>query len=306
MNTQQINCGYIGLGIMGLPMARNLMAAGYPMTLWNRTPGKAQPLLDKGAVLTDSPADVAKRVGPDGVVFINVTDTPDVEAVLFGSSGIASGAVAGLIVVDHSTISPAATQDFSKRLNEQGVTLIDAPVSGGDIGAQQGTLSIMAGGPGEAISRLRPMLEVVGKSTVHVGESGMGQACKACNQIAVVNALQGVVESMALAKKLGLDLNKMIEVVSGGAGGSWQLANLGPKVAAGDHAPGFMIDLLLKDLGIVLDAAQANGLPLAGTEAVSALFRSVEEAGGGRLGTQALAKALEDLGGFTYADASGN
>ena len=303
MTPQLSNCGYIGLGIMGYPMANNLMTAGYPMTLWNRTPAKAQPLVDQGAALADSPADLARRVGPKGVVFINVTDTPDVEAVLFfGDNGVANGASAGLIVVDHSTISPAATQDFSKRLGDQGVTLIDAPVSGGDIGAQQGTLSIMAGGPGEAIERIRPMLDIVGKSTVHVGDSGMGQACKACNQIAVVNALQGVVESLALAKKLGLDLGKMIEVVSGGAGGSWQLANLGPRIAQGDHAPGFMIDLLLKDLGIVLNAAKTNGLPLTGTDTLATQFRNVAEAGGGRLGTQALTKVLEGLGGFTYAE----
>lgn len=292
--------GYIGLGIMGLPMARNLMDAGYPMLVWNRTPGKAQALEEAGAVIADSPADLAAR-GPR-VIFINVTDTPDVEAILFGEHGLASAAKSGTIIVDHSTISPDATRDFAKRLAQQGIELIDAPVSGGDVGAQQGSLSIMVGGRDEAVQAVTPMLEVVGKSVVHLGEAGLGQACKACNQVAGMVTLLGVIEAMALAKKSGLDLDKMIQVVGGGAAGSWQISNLGPKIAAGDHDPGFMIDLVNKDLAIVLDSAKRASLPLEGTARIADLFRRVAADGGGRLGTQAVAKAIESAGDFTFHD----
>lgn len=292
--------GYIGLGIMGLPMARNLMDAGYPMTVWNRTPGKEQPLVQAGATVADSPADLA-GCGPN-VIFINVTDTPDVEAVIFGEQGLATTAKPGTIIVDHSTISPDATRGFAKRLAEQGVDFVDAPVSGGDIGAQQGTLSIMVGGRDEAVQAVMPMLEVVGKNIVHLGEPGLGQACKACNQVAGMVTLLGVCEAMALAKQSGLNLRKMIQVVGGGAAGSWQLTNLGPKIAQGDHDPGFMIDLVIKDLAIVLDTAERQGLPLQGTAQVADLFKQVAAQGGGRLGTQAVAKAIESAGGFSFHD----
>jgi len=290
--------GYIGLGIMGAPMAKNLIDAGYPLVVWNRTAGKAEPLIEAGATLADSPADVAARGA--SVIFLNVTDTPDVEAVLFGDHGVASTVKPGTIVVDHSTISPDATRDFAKRLAEQQVDLVDAPVSGGDVGAQNGTLSVMAGGRSDAFERVLPMLQVVGNNIVHLGDAGLGQACKACNQVAVVTALLGVCEALALAKKTGLSMDKMIEVVGGGAGGSWQLTNLGPKIARGDHAPGFMIDLVLKDLNIVLDTAERAGLPLDATAHATTLFKQVAEQGGGRLGTQAIAKALESAGGFAF------
>lgn len=300
LNDTKPQLGYIGLGIMGLPMARNLMDAGYPLTVWNRTPEKCQSLEQAGAVVADSPADLA-TLGP-AVIFINVTDTPDVEAILFGDDGLASTAKPGTIIVDHSTISPDATRDFAKRLAEQGVEFVDAPVSGGDIGAQQGTLSIMVGGRDEAVKKVMPMLQVVGKSIVHLGEPGLGQACKACNQVAGMVTLLGVCEAMALAKKSGLDLDKMIQVVGGGAAGSWQLTNLGPKIARGDHDPGFMIDLVIKDLAIVLETAQRAGLPLEGTAQIADLFRKVASEGGGRLGTQAVAKAIEAAGDFSFHD----
>lgn len=295
--------GYIGMGIMGSAMARNLLKADYDVTVYNRTASKCEGLNEIGANVADSPAELAER-GP-GVVCINVSDTPDVEAVLFGDGGLVHGARPGLIVVDHSTISPAATQQFAARLGERGVTLLDAPVSGGDVGARNGTLCIMVGGPAEAFERCLPMFAAVGKTIVHLGSSGMGQVCKACNQVAVVCNLMGVCEAMALAKTSGLDVGKMIEVVGGGAGGSWQLANLGPRILAGDFAPGFMIDLVLKDLAIVADAARRQSLPLPATELAETLFRSVKAdpalEDGGRLGTHAMAKAIERLGGFSIA-----
>lgn len=299
MTDEKPTLGYIGLGIMGLPMAKNLVAAGYPLIVWNRTAAKCAPLVTLGATQADSPADVAGRGA--SIIFINVTDTPDVEEVLFGRQGLAGTAKPGTVIVDHSTISPDATREFAKRLAKQGIDLVDAPVSGGDIGAQNGTLSIMVGGRSDAVERVMPMLEVVGKRIVHLGDAGMGQACKACNQIAVVTTLLGVCESLALAKQYGLDMNKMIEVVNGGAGASWQLGNLGPKIARGDHAPGFMIDLVLKDLAIVLDTAQRAGLSLDATAHAAELFKQVAKHGGGRLGTQAIAKAVEQAGGFTFA-----
>ena len=290
--------GYVGMGIMGAPMACNLLNAGFKLTIWNRTAAKCQPVTTQGAQVADSPKALAEQ-GPE-VICINVTDTADVEQVLFGDDGIAAGAKEGLIVVDHSTISPVATKAFTQRLAEQGVTLVDAPVSGGDVGAQKGTLSIMVGGPTETVERLRPMFEAVGSSINHLGETGLGQACKACNQIAVACNLMGVCEAMALAKRTGLDLNRMVEAIAGGAAGSWQLSNLGPKIAAGDHEPGFMIDLVLKDLGIVADTARQHQLPLSGVQVAEGYFRSVAADGGGDRGTQAMARALEKLGQFSY------
>ncbi len=282
--------GYIGLGIMGAPMAANLLKAGFEVHVWNRTASKAEPLTDAGAEAAESPAELARR-GLDAIC-LNVTDTPDVEAVLFGDDGLADAAQAGLIVIDHSTISPEATKDFAARLGERGVTLVDAPVSGGDTGAKAGTLSIMVGGPAETFERCRPLFEAVGKSITHVGEVGTGQLCKACNQVAVVNALMGVSEAIALARAGGLDVGKMIEVVSAGAGGSWQMQNLGPKIAAEDFAPGFMIDLVLKDLSIVLENAEQHGLSLDGTAVARRYFSEVADDGGGKLGTQAMARAV--------------
>jgi len=291
--------GYIGLGIMGAPMAANLLKAGYDLIVWNRTASRCKPLADRGASVAGSAAAVAEA-GPD-VICINVTDTPDVEHVLFGDQGIVSGAKEGLLVIDHSTISPGATQDFARRLEASGVTLLDAPVSGGDVGAKQGTLSVMVGGPEEAFARCRSLFEAVGKNITHMGPVGMGQVCKACNQIAVSCNLLATCEALALAKQSGLDLSRMIEVVSGGAGGSWQLANLGPKIARGDHDPGFMVDLVLKDLAIVSDTAREHKLPLAGTALAESYFRSVAANGGGKLGTQAMARVLQMLGDFTFA-----
>lgn len=280
-------------------MATNLLDAGHRVAVWNRTAAKAQPLVGRGAALAASPAELA-ATNPE-VIFINVTNTRDVAAVLFGDDGITAAARPGLIVVDHSTISPVETQRFAQRLlDDHQVTLLDAPVSGGDVGAQNGTLSIMVGGPDDAFAQVRPLLDVLGKSVIHAGTSGMGQACKACNQIAVSGALLGAVEALSLAKKMGLDLQTMIDVVGGGAGGSWQLSNLGPKIAAGDHDPGFFIDYLRKDLAIVADTAQQRELPLALLELAESLFRAASDGGAGELGTQAIARVYEKRGGFSF------
>ncbi|MEM6855622.1 MAG: NAD(P)-dependent oxidoreductase [Planctomycetota bacterium] len=292
--------GFIGLGIMGQPMASNLMSAGHRLTVWNRTPSKANALVERGATLVASPAEVA-AAQPE-VIFLNVTNTPDVEAIVFGDQGLTATASPGLILVDHSTISPVETQRFAQRLQENHqIAFLDAPVSGGDIGAKNGTLSIMVGGEESTFDQVRLLLEVVGKNVTYAGPSGMGQACKACNQLAVSGALLGVVEALALAKKMSLDSSTMIDVVSGGAGGSWQLANLGPKIAAGDHAPGFFIDYLRKDLAIAADTAEEYDLPLALLELAERLFAEASQDGAGQLGTQAIARFYEKHGGFTFA-----
>lgn len=294
--------GYIGLGIMGAPMARNLIEAGYSLTVWNRTASKAQPLLDAGAQWADSPAEVAEKVQ---AVCVNVTDTPDVEQVIFGKNGVLAGNpgdTAEFTIIDHSTISPAATREFAEKLTDHGVDMLDAPVSGGDTGAINGTLSIMVGGEQAVFDRCKPIFETVGKSIMLMGPNGAGQATKACNQILCAMNLLAACEAMALARSEELDVARMIKATSAGAGGSWQLANLGPKIAEGDMAPGFMVDLLMKDLGIVQGEAKRLNLPMLGTDTATNLFRAVQRAGFGREGTQALSRAIEMLSGLKYRD----
>ena len=296
--------GYIGLGIMGRPMAENLIDAGFELTVWNRTRSKADPLLERGASWADGPAALAAQVE---ALCINVTDTPDVEDVLFGEGGVIEADAAdtdGLFIIDHSTISPAATRGFAERLAERNITLLDAPVSGGDKGAKAGTLSVMIGGPEEAFERCRPIFDAVGGNgegaITHVGPAGDGQACKACNQVLCAVNLVAVCEAMGLAAAEGLDLGKMLNVTTAGAGGSWALENLGPQIAAGDMSPGFMIDLINKDLGIVHDEAANQQLPMPGTHLAAELLRSAAAHGHGRDGTQALSRVFEMLGRLNY------
>ncbi|HMQ15911.1 MAG TPA: NAD(P)-dependent oxidoreductase, partial [Phycisphaerae bacterium] len=210
--------GFVGLGIMGAPMAGHLLRAGHRLTVHSRTRSKADPLLAAGAAWGHSPADVAARCG---VLFINVTDSPDVEQVLFGPGGAADALRPGSVVVDFSTISPDATRDFARRLAARQVHLLDAPVTGGDVGARNATLTIMVGGPAEALERVRPLLDCVGKRIVHVGPSGAGQALKACNQVLCAANMIGVCEALLLARRSGLDLNHALDTLGSGAGGSW-------------------------------------------------------------------------------------
>jgi 3-hydroxyisobutyrate dehydrogenase len=293
--------GYIGLGVMGSAMAANLLSAGFSVSVWNRTASKCESLRGLGADVASSPADLARDCD---VICINVTDTPDVEAVLFGEQGIASAARSGLIVIDHSTIRPDKAREFAERLAAQSVVMLDAPVSGGDVGARSGTLSIMVGGDAATFEKCKPIFEAVGKRIVHLGDAGAGQVCKACNQIAVLTTLAGVCEAMVFGAKQGVDLAKMIEVVGSGAGGSWQLANLGPKILAGDLKPAFMIDLALKDLRIVADNAAASGLTLEAVTRAQQYLEEVKAGGGGALGTQAMILALEQRAKIMVAGTS--
>jgi 3-hydroxyisobutyrate dehydrogenase len=283
---------FVGLGIMGLPMAGHLLAAGHELTVHTRTKAKAEGLLAKGATWAGSPREAAE--GAD-VVFVCVTDTPDVRDVLQGTDGVIAAARAGLVVVDHSTISPSATREMAEALAAKGATLLDAPVSGGDVGARNATLSIMVGGDEGAFARVEPLLRHMGKTITHCGPSGAGQLTKLVNQILVSVTNLAVSEALVFARNNGLDGEKTVAALSGGAAGSWQLANLGPRMLKGDFAPGFMIDLQQKDLRLVLEAAAGAKTPLPAVSMVHQLFTSAQAAGRGREGTQALFSVIEKM-----------
>ncbi len=287
--------GFIGLGIMGAPMARNLLRAGHGVVAWNRSPGPLDAAIADGAERGASPADVAARAD---VVITCVTASDDVEAVVLGTDawpGVIEGVRAGSVVVDMSTISPAVTQRLAERLGARGVLMLDAPISGGEQGAIAGTLSIMVGGPAEALERARPLFDVMGSRVTHCGPSGAGQTVKLCNQIAVVLNNLAMAEALVFCQRSGVDPGVMLEAISAGAAGSWQISNLGPKVVARDFAPGFKVGLQQKDLRLALEAADELQVPLAGTSLVHQLFAAVERAHGADVGTQALVRALETL-----------
>jgi 3-hydroxyisobutyrate dehydrogenase len=287
--------GFIGLGIMGQGMARNLLKAEFDLTVWNRTDSKADALVSEGAARASSPEDLA---GQCDVIIICVSDTPDVEAVLFDEGGVFDGARAGSLVVDCSTISPIKTQQFAEKLGEKGVQMLDAPISGGSEGAALGTLSIMVGGEPEQVERAMPYLEAMGKSITHVGGNGAGQMVKLVNQILVVHSMLALGEAMLFAQAGGLDLEKTLKAVEGGAAGSWTLSNRGPQVLERDWRPGFMIDLQQKDLRLILEAADSLAVPMLGCSTAFHLYRTLQHMGCGAEGNHALVKALENLAGM--------
>lgn len=286
--------GFIGLGIMGHGMAANLVNAGIETAVWNRTASRADDLVAAGAALLPSPAAVAAQCD---VVMICVSDTPDVEAVVFGDDGVASGLRPGGLIVDHSTISPEATKRFAGEVSQLGGHWLDAPVSGGSEGAVNGSLSIMIGGDADQVERAMPYLEVVGTTITHVGPTGAGQLVKAVNQILVVVNQLAVSEALLLADAGGLDLGATLKAVEGGAAGSWMLSNRGPQMIERDWRPGFTIDLQQKDLRLVLDAADELGVPVPGTSLVFQLYRALQAKGLGSDGNHALVKALEEMSG---------
>ncbi|MCA9412079.1 MAG: NAD(P)-dependent oxidoreductase [Candidatus Omnitrophica bacterium] len=299
MSSEIKKVGFIGMGIMGLPMARNLMKAGFEVTVHSRTMSKCDELVKEGAKKAGTPSEAAR--GMDATVTI-VTDTPDVEAVILGENGVIESAEEGSVVIDMSTISPSVTVEIAKALKEKRIGMVDAPVSGGDVGAINGTLTIMAGGEESDFNRALPLFEAMGKTITHVGPSGAGQSTKLCNQVLVGTHLVAVCEALLLAKKSGLDLEKTLRVLTGGAANSWALANLGPMIAKGDHSPGFMVKLLLKDLKLIMEAASEENLPLPGVAFSQQMFRAVEAEGGGDLGTQGVIRAFEKLANFKVAD----
>ena len=294
MTTQRETIGLIGTGIMGAPMARNLAKAGFEVVAWNRTEAKARALEADGVAVAGSVAEVGRRAS---IVITMVPDTPDVLGVVEGEGGLAEALSAGDVLVDMSTISPGETRALASRLAERGVAMLDAPVSGGSWGAQQGTLTIMAGGEESTFARCLPAFEAMGKSITLMGPSGMGQTTKLVNQILVAGTASAVAEALVFASAQGADLLKTIEAVSGGAAGSWQLANLGPRMAQGDFAPGFMVKLQQKDLRLILEAAQERNVPLTVTSVARQYYTALEALGLGDEGTQAVVKAVERLAG---------
>jgi 3-hydroxyisobutyrate dehydrogenase len=288
--------GFIGLGIMGRGMAHNLLKAGFEVRVWNRTAARMDALVEAGAAAASSPADVA--AGAD-IIFICVSDTPDVEAVVLGENGVIHAARPGSLVIDTSTISPQAERAIAAWLAEKDVHLLDAPISGGSEGAARGTLSVMVGGSAEQVARAMPYLEAVGKTITHVGEQGAGQMVKLVNQILVVGNMLAISEALVFASAGGLDLERTLAAVSGGAAGSWMLSNRGPQVLNDDWRPGFTIDLQQKDLRLVHETAEALNVPLLVTDMVAGLYRTLQAQGQGQEGNHALIKALERLTGIS-------
>jgi 3-hydroxyisobutyrate dehydrogenase len=287
--------GFIGLGIMGRGMARNLLKAGFEPRVWNRTASRMDELAAEGAIATTSPAELAAQ---SDITITCVSDTPDVEAVILGENGVIQGAQAGALVIDMSTISPQATQAIAAKLAEGGVHMLDAPVSGGSEGAARGTLSIMVGGAAAQVERAMPVFQAMGKTITHVGGTSAGQTVKLVNQILVVGNMLAAAEALLFAQAGGVDLEKALAAVVGGAAGSWMLSNRGPQVLARDWRPGFTIDLQQKDIRLVLSAADELGVPLPGTALIFQLYRALQAQGLGAEGNHALVKALEHLAGF--------
>ena len=287
--------GFIGLGIMGLPMARNLLGAGFELTVVGGHARKAvAELRRKGAKVVRTPKEVAAATE---LVVTCLPDTPDVQEVVAGPKGLLDGARKGLIVVDHSTIAPLAARELAAACRRKGVAFVDAPVSGGQQGAVAGTLSIMAGGSSAAIRKAMPVLEAMGKTIVHVGASGAGQFTKICNQIICAVTWQAIAEGMAVGVKAGVDPAKMLEAVSAGAARCWALEVRTPEVLEGNFRPGFMARLQLKDLRIATDAAEQLGVPLPVASLVTEFYAALETAGKGDLDTSALVTIEEGLAG---------
>ena len=288
----KMRIGYIGLGTMGAPMAMNILKAGFPLTVFNRTPSKAADLITAGAQWADTPADVASRTE---IVFTNLSDSPDVLEILFGANGVIEGAHPGMILIDNSTIKPAASREIFLRFREVGVSALDAPVSGGDIGAKNGTLAIMVGGEAEALEKAMPVLEAIGKKITHVGDAGAGQVAKAANQIMVAAQMVAEAELMLFAQKSGVDVAKVIEAIKGGAAQCWTLDVKPQRLLSGNRAPGFKSSLQAKDLNIVMETAREYQAVLPGTALNSQLFNGMVAQGKGDLDNSAVIHMLELL-----------
>ena len=283
--------GFIGLGIMGKPMAYNLMKAGYELVISNRNPVPANELAAEGAITVGSPQAVAEQ---SDVVITMLPDSPHVRAVVTGEKGVLAGAKAGTLVIDMSTISPVVTLEVAQAAHVRGVRMLDAPVSGGDVGAQQGTLSIMVGGSAEDFAQAKPIFEVLGKTIVHVGEVGAGQVVKACNQIVVALTIEAVSEALVLGSKAGVDPAVILQVLSGGLAANRVMEVRGPNFLKHDFRPGFKIALHHKDLGIALAAGREYGVALPVTAIVDQMLQVLKLRGQGDQDHSALLTLIED------------
>ena len=291
-----LKVGYIGLGLMGKSIARNILKAGFPLTVHNRSLPAVDELVSAGARSAPSPAEVAAQVD---VVFTNLPDQPDVEKVVLGENGISSGAHPGLIWVDNSTIKPAAARSLSEKLSGIGILSLDAPVSGGDVGARAGTLAIMVGGPAEALDKAMPVLLAMGKTVTHVGAAGAGQVAKAANQIMVAAQMVAMGELLIFSQKAGVDPRKVVEAIKGGAAQCWTLDVKPPRLFAGDRKPGFKSRMMSKDLNIILETAHEYGIPLPSAALDAQLYAAMLQNGMGDLDNSAVIAILEALAGIS-------
>lgn len=289
-----LKVGYIGLGLMGKSMARNILKAGFPVVVHNRSRAAVDELVAEGAVAASSPAVVAAQVD---IVFTNLPDSPDVEKVALGEKGIIEAAHDGLIMVDNSTIKPATARKIAAELAKKGIYSLDAPVSGGDIGARNGTLTIMVGGDASALEKVMPVLQAMGKTITHVGEAGAGQVAKAANQIMVAAQMVAMGELLVFSKKAGVDPRKVVDAIKAGAAQCWALDIKTPRLFAGNREPGFKSYMQLKDMNIVLDTAKEYDVPVSGTEANTKLYQMMIEMGMGELDNSAVLGVVEKLAG---------
>ena len=294
-----LKVGYIGLGLMGKSIARNILKAGFPLVVHNRSRPAVDELVAEGAQAAGSPEVVAAEVD---VVFTNLPDSPDVEQVVLGEKGILDGAHTGLVFVDNSTIKPATARLIAKRLEAKGVLSLDAPVSGGDIGAKNGTLTIMLGGPAEAVERVMPVFQAMGKTVTHVGESGAGQVAKAANQIMVAAQMVAMGELLIFARKAGVDPQKVVEAIKGGAAQCWSLDVKPPRLFVGNRNPGFKAYMQLKDMKIVMETAREYDMPLPSATENTKLFEQMVEMGMGELDNSAVLGVIERLAGVNLVD----
>ncbi len=297
-----LTVGYIGLGLMGKSIARNILKAGFPLVVHNRSQKAVEELTAEGAKPAFSPAEVAAQVD---AVFTNLPDTPDVEKVVLGADGILDGARPGLIWVDNSTLKPAAARTLSLRLAERGVLSLDAPVSGGDIGARDATLTIMVGGPAEALEKVMPVFLAMGKTVTHVGEAGAGQVAKAANQIMVAAQMVAMGELLIFSHKAGVDPVKVVEAIKGGAAQCWTLDVKPPRLFAGNRAPGFKSHMMAKDLNIILETAREYGIPLPSAAVDAQLYNAMLQNGMGDLDNSAVIGIIEELAGVRLDEPQG-
>ncbi len=299
MPSQRLTVGYIGLGLMGKSIARNILKAGFPMIVHNRSRQAVEELVAEGAKAAFSPAEVTEQVD---LVFTNLPDTPDVIEVVLGKRGVFDGAHAGLIYVDNSTIKPAAARQIASALKDRGTLSLDAPVSGGDIGARNATLSIMVGGPEAALERAMPVFQAIGKTITHVGAPGAGQIAKAANQIMVAAQMVAMGELLIFARKSGADPQKVIEAIRGGAAQCWTLDVKPQRLLSGNRNPGFKAYMQAKDLGIVLETASEYHIPLPSTAIHAQLFTAMLEMGMAELDNSAVIGVLEALAGMKLVE----
>jgi 2-hydroxy-3-oxopropionate reductase len=287
-----LKVGYIGLGLMGKNIARNILKAGFPIVVHNRSQSAVDELVSEGAIAANSPEEAACQVD---VVFTNLPDSPDVEKVALGENGIIMGGKKGLIWVDNSSIKPAVARQIAKKLSEKGILALDAPVSGGEIGAQNGTLTIMVGGPSGALEIVMPIFKVMGKNVTHVGESGAGQIAKAANQIMVAAQMVAMGELLIFAQKAGADPQKVVEAIKGGAAQCWTLDVKPPRLFKGNRQPGFKAQMQAKDMNIIIDTAREYGIPLPSAAVDAQLYASMVELNLGNQDNSAVLAVLELL-----------